>query len=279
MKIALIGNCQLQQIGWFLKAFFEIHKLEHTVVWYEPIFALGDKNAQIIPLFKILDDADMVYGQFHDEKWNSFSTASLCKYFPIRLVPTLESTASFPQMNYFSDAKMNYNFYSIDFRMLHCYLSGVPMESAPQAYFDVALNAEALAQEIETTSNKYASKYAEKKVIFDYSQEYRNAMAHEAVPYFVHNHPNNRQLQWLANQILLDMKSPMLVSLENMLPILNDTIVPALNGVFQDAYRIRSQDLRMQTACKVNYFFFSSYEKDFLQKELEISPYWRLVQH
>ena len=279
MKIALIGNCQLQQIGWFLKAFYALNQLEHSVVWYEPLFALGDKDAQIIPLFKALDDADRIYGQFHDKKWNSFSTSSLCKYFPIRLVPTLESNASFPQMNYFSDAPLHYNFYSVDFRMLHCFLSGVPLASAPHAYFDVALLPQALAQEIESTATKYAAKFADGKVLFDYSQEYRNAMAQEATPYFVHNHPNNPQLQWLANQILQDMQSPLLVSLEQMPPILTDTIVPALNGVFQDAYRIRSQDLRMETACKANYFFFSSYDEAFLRAELEMSPYWRLIAH
>ena len=279
MKIALIGNCQLQQIGWFLKAFFELNKLEHSVVWYEPIFALGDQNAHVIPLFKALDSADRIYGQFHDEKWNSFSTSSLCKYFPIRLVPTLESNASFPQMNYFQDGDLHYNLYSVDFRMLHCYLSGVPLEHAPQAYFDVRLQADAQAREIEGAAHKYAMKFQSGKVVFDYATEYRRAMREDPMPYYVHNHPNNAQLQWLANQILLDMQSPLLVSLDALPPILTDTLVPDLRHGFVDRYRIRSQDLSMQTACKVNYFFFASYDRAFLQGELESSVYWRLISH
>ena len=31
MKIALLGNCQLQQIGWLLKAFFQTQQLEHEI--------------------------------------------------------------------------------------------------------------------------------------------------------------------------------------------------------------------------------------------------------
>lgn len=51
MKIALLGNCQLQQIGWLLKAFFQSQQLEHEIVWHAPIFSLGDHNAEIVPSF------------------------------------------------------------------------------------------------------------------------------------------------------------------------------------------------------------------------------------
>lgn len=276
MKIALLGNCQLQQIGWLLKNFFAQHGIDHSVVWYEPIFALGDKNAAIVPLFDALASADAIYGQYHDGKWNAFSTENLSKFFEIKIVPTLESLASFPQMNYFSAGSLNFNLYTVDFRILDLYLQGVDVHQAPALYANAGLDAGRKGALIHSTAVKYKKLYDDGKTLFDYAGPYLEAMGTPS-PYFVHNHPNNAQLQWLANQILLDCKSPTLVSLENLPQILTDTIVPELDAPLDERYKLRNTEIGIRTACKVYYAFFSTYDTDFLQRELDQSTYRSLV--
>ena len=275
MKIALLGNCQLQQIGWYLKAFFQQQKIEHSIVWYEPIFTLGDKGAPLVPLFDALSSADRIYGQYHDARWNALSTESLSKYYSIKLVPTLESIASFPQLNYFTEGELYYQLYTVDFRMIDLFLSGVSVEDAPREYSNVVIQQDELKKVIEETAEKCRAKFISGQVVFDYSAEYLQAMEQEAIPYYVHNHPSNRQLQWLANQILADIGCT-LVNFSNLPVILFDTCVPALDGKYNDHYRIRNTEIGLSTAAKVNYVLCSSYEKSFLEKQLELSVYRRL---
>lgn len=278
MKIALIGNCQLQQIGWLLKAFFQQQAIEHEIVWYEPIFALGDTNAPIVPLFDALHRADVIYGQYHDGKWNALSTDSLRRYFDIRIVPTLESLASYPQLNYFSQGKLNFNLYTVDFRMLDMYLAGIPPREAHRHYNDVSADPQEIAALVQSTAARYARLNAEGKVAFDYSQEYLQMASTQGLgAYFTHNHPNNSQLQWLANQILLDAGAPRLLSLQSMGEILYDTKVPLLGDTADTGYRIRATDVGLEAGCKINYAFFSSYDRGFLREELAESVYHRVV--
>lgn len=274
MKIALIGNCQLQQIGWLLKAFFEQQKIPFEVVWYEPIFALGDTQAPIVPLFNALQSADVIYGQYHDGKWNALSTDSLRRYFDIKLVPTLESLASYPQLNYFSQGKLNFNLYTVDFRMLDLYLAGVPAREAHLHYAGITPDPAAIDALVQSAAAKYARLHAEGKLAFDYSQAYLQTVRDQGLgAYFTHNHPNNSQLQWLANAILQDLGSPRLVSLEPMPQILFDTKVPRLGDTADTGYRIRSTEVGLEAGCKINYAFFSSYDRGFLREELAESVY------
>lgn len=273
MKIALLGNCQLQQIGWLLKAFFQTQQLEHEIIWHAPIFSLGDQNAEIVPIFHTLEQADVIYGQFHEKRWNTFSTDSLSKYFDIHVVPTLESLASFPQMNYFSKGGLNLNLYSVDFRMLELYLKGISVDYVPQVYSQAIVDDKRRTCAIENTASKYKSLHHKGKTVFDYSDAYQQAMSQPEDPYFVHNHPNNAQLQWLTNQILQHAGIGMQVSFANLPEVLTDTIVPTLNRQAHDRYRIRGTEVGMRTAAKINYAFFSTYDRAFLEEELEKSNY------
>jgi len=273
MKIALLGNCQLQQIGWLLKSFFQQHNLEHEVIWHAPIFSLGDQQAEVVPLFHTLAQADAIYGQFHDKRWNAFSTESLSRYFNIRIVPTLESLASFPQMNYFSKGPLNLNLYSVDFRMLELYLGGISPEHLPHIYTRAEVDDKRRLNAIQNTASKYKSLFQKGKTVFDYADTYLAAMSQAVDPYFVHNHPNNAQLEWLTNEILRDAGIALRISFGALPEILTDTIVPTLNLQPNDRYRIRGTEVGMQTAAKINYAFFSTYERDFLIDELERSNY------
>lgn len=273
MKVAFIGNCQLQQIGWLFGKFFEHFKLDFSVVWYEPIFALGNLKAPIVPLFHALESADVIYGQFHDDHWAAFSTRNMSKYFDIKLVPALDSAVSYPQLNYFTEGEMNYNLYTIDFRMLDLYLDGVDVRDVPAAYFDVVPNQPIIANMTTDIARKYRRLFEEGKLIVDYSSEYLRAMARGLGTYYTHNHPNNTQMQWLANMILRDLKSPTLIDLSSMPEILFDTLVPDMADKGNQRYRIRSTELGLKTAAKVYYTFFASYQRDFLSRELEASVY------
>lgn len=273
MKIALLGNCQLQQIGWLLKAFFQSQQLEHEIVWHAPIFSLGDHNAEIVPIFHALEQADVIYGQFHEKRWNTFSTDNLGKYFDIQVVPTLESLVSFPQMNYFTKGPLNLNLYSVDFRMMELYLKGIHVDYVPEVYCQATINDKRRVCSIENTAAKYKSLHQKGKSIFDYSDAYAQAMNEPEDPYFVHNHPNNAQLQWLTNQILLHAGVGTQVSFGNLPEVLTDTIVPTLNRQRNDRYRIRATEVGLATAAKINYAFLSTYERTFLEEELEKSNY------
>jgi hypothetical protein len=278
MKIALLGNCQLQQIGWLLKNYFEQNKLPHEVVWHAPIFALGDQNADVVPMFQALDQADAIYGQFHEKRWNVFSTDSLSKHFDIKIVPTLESLASAPQMNYFSNGSLKLGLYTVDFRMLELYLQGIAPERVPEVYGLASVNPLKRQNAIDNTAAKYRALYRKGKILFDYADVYAEAMMSSTDPYYVHNHPNNTHLEWLTNLILKDAGIPVHLSFANLPDILTDTIVPAFGQGPQATYRLRSADIGLKTATKVYYTFFSTYERAFLEQELEHSNYRALCE-
>jgi hypothetical protein len=271
-RIAFLGNCQLQQIGWMLKHFFELHKLDFEVVWYEPIFALGNLQAPIVPLFDALAKADIVYGQYHEARWGSFSTESLSKNFDIRVVPTLECLASYPQLNPFS-IELNYNIYTVDYRFLELYLKGVSCTEAVSVYQDVLINQAVVRDKIDSASKKYKSLNDADKCIFDYSQEFHRELTMNTGCYFTHNHPNNQHLQWLANKMLQDAGSPLLIDLSKMPQILFDSSVPELGGEPSTYYRVRSVDTGLETACKIYYTLFDSYDKKFLNSQFSSSVY------
>jgi hypothetical protein len=279
MNIALLGNCQLQQIGWLLKAFFALHKLPIQVVWHDPVYALGDLKAPIVPLFAALETADVIYGQFHDRQWNALSTESLQKYFDIRLVPTLDSPASFPQMNYFiQPSTLNFGLYSVDFRMLDLYLEGCPVSDVPRHYGAIAPNAGAVHDQVLRTTARYRRMFEAGQLRFDYADKYATTIREQGLgAFFVHNHPNNSQLQWLANEILKDIGAPQQVSLQDLPEILVDTQVPALGEPDQQHYRLRATEVGLPAASKINYVFFSSYDRGFLREELAESIYLRLT--
>lgn len=273
MKIALLGNCQLLQIGGLLKAFFQQNDLPHEVVWHTPIFSLGDQSADIVSIFNALDQADVIYGQYHEKRWNTFGTDNLSKYFNIKVVPTLDSPASFPQMNYFSKGSLCLGLYTVDFRMLDLYLAGISVEHLPGIYSKAILDERKRDNAIRNTASKYKSLFNRGKTIFDYSDFYLQAMAQPQDPFFVHNHPNNAQLQWLTNEILRDAGIPLAINLEKLPELLTDTIVPSLNLESVDRYRIRGTEVGLRTAAKINYAFFATYEREFLEQELARSNY------
>lgn len=271
-KLAFIGNCQLQQIGWLLKHFFQQHQLEFEVIWYEPIFALGNLQAPIVPLFDALERADHLFGQYHEPRWGSFSTQNLKRLFDIKVVPTLESMGSFPQLNPFSK-ELNYNLYTVDYRFLQLYLQGVDVGRAAQEYQAIELNEGRLLRQCESESKKYRYHFEQGNLVFDYSNVFYAAVVENRACYHTHNHPNNQHIQWLANQILQAVGSPVLIDFSKMPEILYDSAVPSLGGAPSTAYRVRSVDTGLMNAAKIYYTLFDSYDKKFLDGEYVASNY------
>lgn len=278
MKFAFLGNCQLQQIGTLLKNYFQLNDPQHEVIWHQPVFSMGDENAQIVPLFHALEQADRIYVQFHEGRWGALSTDQISKYFKIRIVPTLESHVSFGQMNYFKDLDLKFNLFSVDFRMLDLYLKNIDHELVPKMYGRAAAIPSRRDALIENTRHKYKKLFDSGKVISDYSNIYLNAMQQETDPFFVHNHPTNSQLQWLMNEMLRDSGSNIQISLNNLPEILTDTIVPSLNMQLDERYRIRSTEVGIANAAKINYTYFSTFDRIALERELERSNYRTLYQ-
>lgn len=44
----------------------------------------------------------IIYMQYHSERWGMLSTDKMAAYFDVRILPTMESRVSPPQLGYFS---------------------------------------------------------------------------------------------------------------------------------------------------------------------------------
>ena len=274
MKIALIGNCQLSAAGQVLTTYFANFAKEHSVVYSGSLYDLGGKHTAIVPFYKSLSEADVIYGHYHAERWDVLSTNRISEYFDVRLVPNLYSPTSYLQLNHFTEGGHHHlQLMNTDFRMLEMYINGVPCDKAEELYHQAAFNLEKINASEANTYLRYKEFFESGKLIFDYSPEYRRALLEEHSPYFTYNHPNNSQLQWLINQILTDIKCTTLLHLKGWDPILYDSEVPKIGSGFSDRYRIRSTEVGLNLACKIFYTFFGTYDRDFLIKEYEKSDY------
>ncbi|WP_235318800.1 hypothetical protein [Pantoea stewartii] len=76
MKVATIGNCQLEVVGQLLSNYSELHRGAITHVVNTPLYKL-DAQRDIINLMHELESCDHIYMQYHSERWGLLSTAKL----------------------------------------------------------------------------------------------------------------------------------------------------------------------------------------------------------
>ena len=260
-KIALIGN--------FLHNYADKNQLQIT--WYIPLFTMTS-GSSLVDFYSALEASDIIFGQYHADRWADLSTDNLRQYFDINLVPTLESPCSSPQINYL-DEPNKFNIYDIDFRFLELYLTGKSHQQAVEEYHNKSLNYNKILDQTNSKIKKYKKNYDNGNVISDYSDFYQaELMSKGTEVFFTHNHPNNRHLEWLMDQITMFSSIQKFISFENIPPILVDTIAPSL-GTNNFRYTLKSKEIGLNLAAKILYAVFDTYEKSSLKKQFEKSNY------
>lgn len=98
MKLALIGNCQLEVLGDLIKNHTALHEDKFTYVYNTPVYKLDEKR-DLVNFYHEIEQCDAIFMQYHSERWRGFSTETLSKYFDLTVLPTLESRVSCSQLN------------------------------------------------------------------------------------------------------------------------------------------------------------------------------------
>jgi len=276
MKIAFIGNCQLEVLGKVLAS--NKDKFKHLfpieLVWNTPLYKLTDNN--IAELFFALEGADVIYHQFYSSEWGKFSTENLKRYFNIKLVPTLESHISSPQLGYWnaSNIKIPTSYVYVDFRLLDLYLRGLSFEQAASVYTNFDLNENNVRQKIVSQSQKYHQLFLNNDVIFDYSNYFRESLLANSEEYFTISHPNNKHLSFLINSILFDFGVDFKININGHELLLN-ALVPRRNSN-DDSY-LMQRSITTKLAAKLYFDYFSACDDVWLMGELRKSNYHYLL--
>jgi hypothetical protein len=276
MKIAFIGNCQLEVLGNVLasnKDKFQ-HLFPMELVWNTPLYKLTDNN--IAELFFALDGADVIYHQFYSSEWGKFSTENLKKYFNIKLVPTLESHISSPQLGYWnaSNIKIPPSYVYVDFRLLDLYLRGLSFEQAASVYTKFDFDENNVRQKIIGQSEKYHQLFLNNDVIFDYSNFFRESLLANSEEYFTISHPNNKHLSFLINSILNDIGVDFKLNINGPELLLN-SLAPKRNST-DDSY-LMQRSITTKLAAKLYFDYFSNIDHSILLNELNGSNYFNLL--
>jgi hypothetical protein len=132
MKLALIGNCQLEVLGDLIKNNAVLHKGKFTYVYNTPVYKL-DAKRDMVNFYHEIEQCDAVFMQYHSETWGPFSTATLSKYFDLTMLPTLESRVSCSQLGYYDLPLPDLMVY-VDYRLLHLYLTDHNVNHAVKDY-------------------------------------------------------------------------------------------------------------------------------------------------
>ncbi|MCW0309030.1 WcbI family polysaccharide biosynthesis putative acetyltransferase [Pantoea ananatis] len=271
MKVATIGNCQLEVVGQLLSNYSELHRGAITQVFNTPLYKL-DAQRDIINLMHELESCDHIYMQYHSERWGLLSTAKLTEYFDIRILPTMESSVSAPQLGYYSAAVPDLMVY-VDYRFLHLYLTAHACMDAVAAYHNVSYDAARQHNMIMDDANRYQRLFKEGKVAFDYSDFYRDALLKDKRCYSTVSHPNNKHLSIFFSAIFFDLfKENKNFDLGGN-DLLKNYIVPEVGSGEQHYFMMRETGLSL--ACKINYHFFSSQSREQLSEALLRSTYYR----
>lgn len=274
MKIAFLGNCQLANVGSLFVRMAQQKIINAEILWTKPVFELTDTD--YLPLFHALDRADAIYVQYHDTYHGMYATNHLAKYFKFKIVPTLESFVSTPQMGYWSDRKpILYYLDFIDFRILEMYLQQIEAGRAAQIYQEVKINDGVVRALIDKTAYKYEDRFDREQICFQYAPFYREMMQKDIESYFTMNHPSNRHLEWLTNKILADVGSQRKLVLDKKVPELLGQFVPPSfrNDSRRGQYVIKAIHMDLGTAIKMYYAYFDTIDANYLESELHRSVY------
>lgn len=158
-------------VGQLLSNYSDLHRGAIKQVVNTPIYKL-DAQRDVINLMHELESCDHIYMQYHSERWGMLSTDKLAAYFDIRILPTMESRVSTPQLGYFPAPVPELMVY--DYRFLHLYLTGHQHGDAVSQYHKVS----------------YDNQKQHNMVIEDakrYHKLFRKRKSHLTIPTFIRN--------------------------------------------------------------------------------------------
>ncbi|PQK92043.1 WcbI family polysaccharide biosynthesis putative acetyltransferase [Pantoea ananatis] len=274
MKVATIGNCQLEIVGQLLSNYSDLHLGAIKQVANTPIYKL-DAQRDVINLMHELESCDHIYMQYHSERWGMLSTDKLAAYFDIRILPTMESRVSTPQLGYFPAPVPELMVY-VDYRFLHLYLTGHQHGDAVSQYHKVSYDNQKQHNMVIEDAKRYHKLFQEEKVAFDYSHFYQESMLKNKQCYSTVSHPNNKHLSVFLSAIFYDLFKENKNFDLNGNDLLNNYYAPEIGSGDQSYLMMR--DTGLSLAGKINYSFFSSQNDEILKKSLLKSAYYQGLQ-
>jgi hypothetical protein len=271
MRLALIGNCQLEILGDLIKSIESLHRDRIDYIFNTPIYKLQEKE-NVIDFYHELESCDLIFMQYHTEKWGAFSTATLSKYFDLSLVPTLESRVSTPQLGYFDRPLPDLMVY-VDYRFLHLYLSGIPQKHAVYHYHDAISSRDKQLEMLREDTQKYRTLYQTGKLFFDYSEVYFEQLSNNVDCFTTVSHPDNFHLGILLQAIY--QKAFQVTENFDLQGqgLLDNYRAPKLGSGNMDYFMMRNTGLPL--ASKINYGYFDSQNKRDLAQALLKSAYYQ----
>lgn len=270
MKLALVGNCQLEMIGEIIKNVNTLHEGRFEYVLNTPIYKLNNKD-NFINFYHELEQCDTIFMQYHSDKFGAFSTSTLSQYFEITLLPTMESRVSSPQLGYYTEAVPDYMVY-IDYRFLHLYLMGYTSSQSIEKYHNINFSSEKQMMLLKEDALKYRTLFQQGKVYFDYSDEYYSCLLKNPDCFSTISHPDNYNLSLLLKSIY--HKSFGIDETFNLEGnnVLENYLAPKIGSNDKNYFMMRPTGLAL--AGKINYAFFDSQNKILLENALMKSAYY-----
>ncbi|QDX99314.1 hypothetical protein EGD00_08895 [Pectobacterium carotovorum subsp. carotovorum] len=246
---------------------------EYNYIFNTPIYKLKEK-ADVMNFYHELESCDVIFMQYHSERWGSFSTSALERYFDIKMLPTMESRVSSPQLAYFDKELPDLMVY-VDYRFLHLYLSGFDYKGAIEKYHSVGLSQDKKYAALIEDTDKYKALYDSGKLIFDYSDYYLSSLSQDQDCFSTISHPSNKHLSLLFESIHFNTFGVHEAFNLNGQELLNNYRAPRLGSGDENYYMMRNSGL--QLACKINYSFFDKYSRTDLIKALISSNYYNVL--
>lgn len=274
IKVATLGNCQLEIVGQLLSNYADLHRGAIKQVVNTPIYKL-DAQRDVINLMHELESCDHIYMQYHSERWGMLSTNTLAEYFDLRILPTMESRVSTPQLGYFPTPVPELMVY-VDYRFLHLYLTGYSCRDAVSEYHKSGFDSKKQHDMIIEDANRYQRLFQEGKVAFDYSSFYQESMLKDTRCYSTVSHPNNKHLSIFLSAIFYDLFKENKNFDLNGNDLLNNYFAPEIGSGDQNYLMMRNTGLSL--AGKINYSFFASVNRETIKQALLDSAYYQSLQ-
>ncbi|WOZ79129.1 WcbI family polysaccharide biosynthesis putative acetyltransferase [Kosakonia sacchari] len=270
MKLALIGNCQLEVLGNLIMNVSGLHEGKFDGIFNMPIYKLNENN-DFINFYHELEQCDFIFMQHHAEKWGPFSTAALSQFFDITMLPTMESRISTPQLGYYKDKIPDFMVY-VDYRMLHLYLTNVSIQNVVEAYHAVSFSTEKQTNMLKEDALKYRTLFQQGKLYFDYSEEYFRTLSANPDCYSTVSHPDNYNLSLLL-QVIYHKSLGINESFDLQgNDLLKNYLAPKIGSGDNAYHMMRPTGLAL--AGKINYAFFDSQNRHVLKQALVNSSYY-----
>lgn len=275
MRIATLGNCQLEVVGNILRNAHQVHQGQIEAVFNTPIYKI-DAHKSIIDIYHELEGCNVIFMQYHAGKWGPFATKELQKYFDIVMLPTLESRVSTPQLSYYSEPLPELMVY-VDYRLLHLYLTGSTISQAVENYHEVAFDADKQRSFINQDAGVYKSLFQSGKLDVDYSEVYQNSLNENPDCFTTVSHPDNKNLGFLLSSIMYKLSGKQLHFNLAGNDMLNNYRAPKIGHGQKDYFMMRETGLLLAT--KINYSFFSSQKREQLKTALLSSNYYHSLEN